>query len=226
MKDLIASPLFSIMLCIGAFEIGGWIHRKTKIDALNPLLIAIALVIVMLKMLDIPLEIFNQGGEIINLLLGPATVVLAIPMYDQMHILRKNIVPILIATGVGAITSLLSVIGLCKLFGLNETLLASLLPKSVTTPIAVEVSLQHGGIASITIAAVVITGILGAVVAPGLIKIFKLQDCPVAAGLAIGASSHAMGTSKAVQIGEIEGAMSGLAIGIMGIFTVLFSLFL
>lgn len=226
MKELITSPLFSIMLCIGAFEIGGWIHRKTKIDALNPLLIAISLVIVMLKMLDIPLELFNEGGKIIQLLLGPATVVLAIPMYDQIHILRKNIVPILVSTAVGALTSLVSVVVLCKMFGLNETLVASLLPKSVTTPIAVEVAAQHGGIVSITIAAVVVTGILGAVVAPGLIKIFKLEGHAVAAGLAIGASSHAMGTSKAVQIGEIEGAMSGLAIGIVGIFTVLFSLFL
>ena len=226
MRELITSPLFSIMLCIGAFEIGGWIHRKTKIDALNPLLIAIALVIVMLKMLDIPLEIFNEGGDMINLLLGPATVVLAVPMYEQVEILKKNIIPIIVATGVGALTSIGSVLLLCRVFGLDEALLASLLPKSVTTPIAVEVSVQHGGIASITIAAVVITGILGAVIAPGLIKIFKLEGCSVASGLAIGASRHAMGTSKAVQIGEIEGAMSGLAIGIMGIFTVLFSLFL
>ena len=220
MRELITSPLFSIMLCIGAFEMGGWIHRKTKIDALNPLLIAIALVIVMLKMLDIPLEIFNEGGDMINLLLGPATVVLAVPMYEQVEILKKNIIPIIVATGVGALTSIGSVLLLCRAFGLDEALLASLLPKSVTTPIAVEVSVQHGGIASITIAA------LGAVIAPGLIKIFKLEGCSVASGLAIGASSHAMGTSKAVQIGEIEGAMSGLAIGIMGIFTVLFSLFL
>lgn len=226
MIQIINSPLFSIALCIVAFEIGGWIHRKTKIDALNPLLIAIALVIVILKMLDIPLEVFNEGGKFINMLLGPATVVLAIPMYDQLHTLKKHIIPIMISTAVGAITSLVSVIALCKLFGLNEVLLASLMPKSVTTPIAVEVSAKHGGIAAITIAAVVVTGILGAVIAPALIKIFKLEKHAVAAGLAIGASSHAMGTSKAVQIGEIEGAMSGLAIGITGIFTVIFSLFL
>lgn len=226
MMQIINSPLFSIALCIIAFEIGGLIHRKTKIDALNPLLIAIALVIVILKMLDIPLEVFNEGGKFINMLLGPATVVLAIPMYDQLHTLKKYIIPILISTAVGAMTSLVSVMMLCKLFGLNEVLLASLMPKSVTTPIAVEVSAKHGGIAAITIAAVVVTGILGAVIAPALIKIFKLEKHSVAAGLAIGASSHAMGTSKAVQIGEIEGAMSGLAIGITGIFTVIFSLFL
>ena len=226
MTQIITSPLFSIALCIGAFEIGGWIHKKTKIEALNPLLVAVALVIVILKMLDIPLELFNEGGKFINMLLGPATVVLAVPMYDQLHTLKKNIIPIMISTAVGAATSLVSVIALCKVFGLDETLLASLLPKSVTTPIAVEVAMQHGGIASVTIAVVIITGIIGAVIAPALIKILKLEKNCVAAGLAIGASSHAMGTSKAVQIGEVEGAMSGLAIGMTGIFTVLFSLFL
>lgn len=226
MTQIITSPLFSIALCIGAFEVGGWIHKKTKIDALNPLLVAIALVIVILKMLDIPLEIFNEGGKFINMLLGPATIVLAIPMYDQLHTLKKNIIPIMISTGVGAITSLVSVMALCKAFGLNQVLLGSLLPKSVTTPIAVEVAAKHGGVASITIAVVVITGIIGAIIAPALIKIFNLEKNSVAAGLAIGASSHVMGTSKAVQIGEIEGAMSGLAIGMTGIFTVLFSLFL
>lgn len=225
MESITNSPLFSIALCIIAFEIGIFIHKKTKIAVLNPLLIAICLVIVMLNMLNIPLQIFDEGGRMIGMFLGPATVVLAIPMYSQRQILKENLLPILIATFVGAVTSIASVMGLSKLFGIDELIFASLLPKSVTTPIAIEVSEQLGGIAGITIAAVIITGITGAVIAPALIKLFRLKN-KVAIGLAIGASSHAMGTSKAVEIGEVEGAMSGLAIGVTGIFTVLISLFL
>lgn len=213
MDNIINSPLFSLVLCVIGFEIGVWIHKKTKIAVLNPLLIAIALVIVMLKLLDIPLEIFKEGGAIINLFLAPATVVLAIPMYTQIETLKANLIPILAGTCVGALTSIASVYGLSKLFGLDENIWRSLLPKSVTTPIAMEISQQGGGIVGITVAAVVITGITGAVIAPALIKIFKI-DNKVATGLAIGACSHAVGTTKAIEIGEIEGAMSGLAIGI------------
>ncbi|MHC1747956.1 MAG: LrgB family protein [Cellulosilyticaceae bacterium] len=223
MQTIFESPLFSIVLCIIAFEIGIWINKKTKIAALNPLLIAIALVIVILKVLQIPLKDFNKGGEIINLFLAPATVVLAIPMYTYFETLKENWLPILVGTCTGALTSMASVVGFCKIFGLDDVMLASLIPKSVTTPIAMEVSKQGGGIVAITVAVVIVTGIIGAVIAPALIKIFKLKDS-VSIGLAIGACSHAVGTSKAIELGEIEGAMSGLAIGLTGIFTVIFSL--
>lgn len=223
MQAIFESPLFSIVLCIVAFEIGIWINKKTKVAALNPLLIAIALIIVVLKLVNIPLEAFDKGGQIINLFLAPATVVLAIPMYTYFQTLKENWLPIVVGTVVGALSSMISVIVLCKVFGLDDVMLASLIPKSVTTPIAMEVSKQGGGIIAVTVAAVVITGIIGAVIAPSLIKIFRLKDS-VSIGLAIGACSHAVGTSKAIQLGEIEGAMSGLAIGLTGIFTVVFSL--
>ncbi|MDA3730756.1 LrgB family protein [Niameybacter massiliensis] len=226
MEAMIASPFMGIVLCLVAYQIGLKVHKTTGVAVLNPLLIAIGIVIIVIQTCHIPLEAFNKGGDLINLFLGPATVALAIPMYEHLETLKTNILPILISTAVGALTSITSVILLCKLFGLSDTITASLIPKSVTTPIAIEVASKQGGIAGITIGAVVITGILGAVVAPSMIKVLKLEKHSVAAGLAIGASSHAMGTSKAIQIGELEGAMSGLAIGMTGIFTVLFSLFL
>lgn len=226
MEEIINSPFIGIVLCLVAYEIGLVIQKKTHNPAANPLLIAIGIILILLQTCHIPLTSFNKGGAMINLFLGPATVVLAIPMYERLNTLKENIIPILISTGVGALTSMVSVIGLCKLFGLKEETIASLVPKSVTTPIAVEVASKQGGIVGITIGAVVITGILGAIIAPTMIKLLKLEKHPVAAGLAIGTSSHAMGTSKAVEIGELEGAMSGLAIGMAGLFTVILSLFL
>lgn len=215
----------SILICIIGFEIGLWINRRTRIALFNPLLIAIGVVIVMLKLLSIPLDTFKEGSTIINMFLGPATVVLALPMYTHFQTLKENWLPILVGTFVGAVTSMASVYWMSNWFGLEEIIRTSLLPKSVTTPIAMEISSQGGGIAGITVAAVVITGITGAVIAPALIKLFKIKNS-VAAGLAIGTCSHAVGTSKAVQLGEVEGAMSGLAIGVAGIFTVILSLFM
>ena len=226
MEEIINSPFMGIVLCLIAYQMGLVIQKKTHNPAANPLLIAIGIILILLQTFHIPLSAFNQGGTMINLFLGPATVVLAIPMYEQLDTLKENIVAILVSTGVGALTSIVSVIGLCKVFGLKEQMIASLAPKSVTTPIAVELSSRQGGIVGITIGAVVITGILGAIIAPIMIKLLRLEKHSVAVGLAIGTSSHAMGTSKAVQIGELEGAMSGLAIGMAGLFTVLFSLFL
>lgn len=225
MSEVFASPLFSVFICIVAFELGIYIQKKTKMAACNPLLIAIATVIIILKLLQIPIESFNQGAAIINLFLAPATVVLAIPMYTYFQVLKQNLVPILIGTFVGAFTSMASVFLFAKMLGLNNQMIMSILPKSVTTPIAIEVSIQKGGIAAITVAVVVVTGIIGAVIAPALIQLFKL-DHGVARGLAIGACSHALGTTKAIELGELEGAMSGIAIGVTGIFTVILSLFI
>ena len=133
--------------------------------------------------------------------------------------------PILVGCVVGSASSMGSILLLCRLFGLDAAMTASLLPKSVTTPIAISVSQAHGGIGPITVVAVLITGIFGSIAAPLLIKLFRVKD-PMTAGLAIGASSHAVGTSKALELGETEGAMSGLAIGVCGLITVVLSLFL
>lgn len=225
MSEIYASPLLGIVLCIFSFEIGLWINRKTHSPLANPLLIAVVICIAVLQIFSIPLESFQQGGDIITMFLAPATAALSLSIYNQLDTLKKNLLPILAGTLTGSITSIGSVIGLCKLFGLDEELTASLIPKSVTTPIAMEVSRQHGGIVSITVAAVIVTGIFGAILAPVLIKLFRVKN-PVEAGIAIGTCSHALGTSKALEIGETEGAMSGIAIGVAGIITVVLTMFL
>ena len=165
------------------------------------------------------------GGDIISLFLAPATAVLALSIYSQLEILKKHFLPILLGCLAGAVVSMTSAAGLCIAFGLDKSLTAAMIPKSVTTPIAMEISRQHGGLVAVTVAAVIFTGILGAILSPLLIKIFRISH-PVAQGVAIGASSHAVGTTKAVELGEIQGAMSGISIGVSGIITVLLSLFL
>ena len=225
MAELFASPFFGISLSVIAFWVGVRIQKKTGLVLCNPLLIAIVLVSAVLLVCRIPYESYNQGGAIINLFLAPATACLAVSIYTQINLLKENWLPILVGCTAGSITSMGSIYLMCRLFRLDEAVSASLIPKSVTTPIAVSISENLGGIQAITVVAVIITGILGSILAPVLIKLFRVKD-PVAAGLAIGACSHAVGTSKALELGETEGAMSGLAIGICGILTVIFSLFL
>ena len=225
MSEMFASPFFGIALSIVAFSIGVWIQKKTGLVICNPLIIAIVLVSGVLLLFKIPYESYNEGGSIINMFLAPATSCLAVSVYTRMELLKKNWLPILAGCVAGSLTSMGSVFLLCRLFGLDEAMTYSLVPKSVTTPIAVGIAESHGGISSITVAAVILTGIMGSILAPFLIRIFRVKDS-MTAGLAIGACSHAVGTSKAIEIGETEGAMSGLAIGICGIVTVVFSMFL
>lgn len=220
-----ASPFFGICLSVFAFEVGVIINRKLKTPVANPLLIAVALIILILTVLDIPFDTYNNGGAMITMFLAPATASLAMNIYAQLEQLKKRLVPILAGALVGSVTSIGCILLLTKLFGLDEAMTASLIPKSVTTPIAMGVSQQLGGIVPVTVAAVVVTGIIGAVFSPVFIKLFRVKD-PVAAGLAIGVSSHALGTTKALEIGEVEGAMSGIAIGIAGLITVILSQFL
>ena len=227
MKELLlsltAEPLFGIVLCVAVYALATFLQQKLKTPVANPLLVSGAMIIFLLWALKIPLENFQKGGSVITMLLGPATVALAVSIYRQVEVLKKNFLPVVLGCLAGAIASMVSAYTLAKLFGLDDSLLMSLLPKSVTTPIAMEISRQGGGVAAITVAAVVITGILGAVCAPLLIKLFRIRE-PVAQGVAIGACSHALGTSRAITIGEIQGAMSGIAIGVSGIITVFLAL--
>ena len=223
MSEWTNSPFFGVALSVAAFWVGVRIQKKTGLVVCNPLLIGVILVVGVLLALDIPYEHYDQGGSLINLFLSPATACLAVAIYGKIQLLKENWLPILAGCTVGSAVSLGSVLGLCRLFGLDEAMTASLLPKSVTTPIALSVAQAHGGIPSITVVAVILTGILGSILAPLLIRLFRIKD-PVTAGLSIGACSHAVGTSKALELGETEGAMSGLAIGVCGLVTVLFSL--
>lgn len=225
MSELWASPYFGIALSILAFWAGEKLQKKLKSPFCNPLLIAILIIVIILLVFDIPYDSYNEGGAVINMFLAPATACLAVSIYTKLQLLKENAIPILVGCTAGSLSSMGSVYVLCKLFGLDEAMTASLLPKSITTPIAVEVCQTHGGIVPVTVIAVIFTGILGSILAPYLIKLFRVKN-PITAGLAIGACSHAVGTSKAIELGETEGAMSGLAIGVCGILTVLFSMFL
>ena len=222
MTELTASPFFGIALSILAYWVGVRLQKKTGLVVCNPLIIAIVLVSGVLLLFRIPYESYNAGGAIINMFLAPATACLAVSVYSKLPLLKTYWLPILVGCVAGSAASMGSVLVLCRLFGLDQALTASLLPKSVTTPIAVSISGSLGGMPSITVVAVILTGILGSVLSPFLIKLFRVKD-PVAAGLAIGACSHAVGTARALELGETQGAMSGLAIGICGIVTVLIS---
>jgi len=220
MIEIFDTPMFGIIISIVAFEIGLIINRKTKLSILNPLIIAVGLIIAFLSIFDIDYEVYNKGGSMISFLLGPATVVLAVPLYKQIEKLKKEKAPILIGILVGSLTGILSIYFLSKLFGLDEILTLSLIPKSVTAAISMEVSKQINGIPALTVAATVVTGITGNVLWPYISKIFHIND-DVATGISLGTGAHAVGTAKAMELGEVEGGMSSLAIGVAGLITVI-----
>jgi len=224
MTGFTASPLFGIALSLVSYTIACFFYEKKRVSILNPLLISVLMCMAILLIFRIPVENYQTGGNVILVFLGPATACLAVAMYDRLPLLRKYALPILCGTAVGAAVAMGSVFLLCRLFGLDASMTASLLPKSVTTPFAIAVSESLGGDPSISVAAVVFTGIFGSTVAPLLLKLFRVRDS-IAAGIGMGVASHASGTAKALEIGETEGAASGAAIGLTGIFTVLFSMF-
>lgn len=218
MDYLTSNILFGIIISLGAYGVGVWLNGKYHTPLINPLLIGILLVVIILKSFSIPYESYNVGGSVITMFLGPATMALAYYIYNHLEQLKKDFIPIAVGCFAGVVTSIASTYLLCKLFGIEKELLVSFIPRSVTTPIAIEISKQLGGIPSITVVVVIITGILGAILCPVFLKLLKIKDS-VAAGVAIGSCSHAVGTSKAVEIGEVEGAMSGIALCISGIIT-------
>lgn len=225
MKEVLQSPLFGIVLSVFAFQVGLFLNKKTGSPLCNPLLIAVALIIAVIKIFHIPLEWYQKGGDVIAIFLAPATACLALSIYGQIKQLKRHLLPVVAGCFMGSCASVISVIALCRLFGLDETMTASLIPKSVTTPIAMELSAQGGGVPAFTVAAVIFTGILGAITAPLLVKLLRVKE-PVEKGVAIGTCSHAIGTTKAMEMGELEGAMSGISIGVAGIATVIICLFL
>ena len=224
MKEVIcSSPFFGITLSITAYAIGVWLNKKTGKALFNPLLISYLIIIPLLLISNIPLEWYNEGGDIINMFLSPATAVLAISVYRQRELLKKHLLTVVMGSLAGSLCSIIVVSLMCVLFGLDDALTASLIPKSITTPMAIAVSESLGGISSITVLAVIVTGILGSIISPLLIKLFRIKN-EIVQGLAIGASSHAVGTSKAIELGEIQGALSSVALVTSGVITVALSL--
>lgn len=218
--DLIKLPYFGILLSLVAYIIGLKIAQLAKNPIANPLLIAMIIVIAVLKIFNITFEDFNNGGKYITFLIAPATVAMVINLYKNFDLLKKNAIPVLIGVVAGVLTSVLSVYLLSALFGLNNELRMSIVPKSLTTAIGSALSGEYGGIVPITIVCMVMTGIGGAVIAPTVMKVLKVED-PVAQGIGIGTASHAVGTSRAIQMGEVQGAMSGLSIALAGFVSVI-----
>lgn len=221
MKEFLSeSIIFGAVLSLAAYEIGLLMKRKFKLAILNPLLIGTICVMGFLLIFRIDYKEYNEGAKYISYLLTPATVCLAVPLYEQLALLKKNFLAVAVGIISGVLASLISVLALAKLFNLNHQQYVTLLPKSITTAIGMGVSEELGGLVTITVAVIVITGILGNVIAEFICKIFKIHE-PIAKGLALGTASHAIGTAKAMEMGQIEGAMSSLAIAVAGLLTVI-----
>lgn len=217
---LFESTEFMLALVLGTYMIGRWIFIKTRLAILHPVVISIALIIAFLKITGVEYQSFAEGSSFINFLLGPTVVALGYLLYEQLNMLRQNTISILTAVFAGSIVGVLSVIILAQLTGADQTLIYSLEPKSVTTPIAMSISGQSGGNISLTAIIVVVCGIYGSIIGPPVMKFLGIES-RVAKGLALGASSHGIGTARAMEMGVTEGAISGLAIGLMGVMTAL-----
>lgn len=225
------NEFFGIVLSIVMFRIGMKINKKTKVAILNPLLLAIVFCIIFLKVTGISYENFNKGGKYISFMIAPITVALVVSLYRNIEALKANLVPILVGVLVGSLVAILSAYLLSKFFKFEDNLTLSMMPQSVTTPIAKSLTEEYVGkfgadevtiktYAAITAITVILRGTVGAIFAPSVMKLMRVKD-PIAQGIGIGTSSHAMGTSKAIEMGEVQGAMSGLSIAIAGICTVI-----
>ncbi len=218
MHSLVHSEIFDLALVVGIYIAATILYKKTHLSVLHPLLTSIFVIIVILEFLDIEYASFQQGSHLIHFMLGPSVVALGYVLFEQMKYLKGNVVSILTSVFVGAIVGIISVIVIGKLMGADQSLIATLQPKSVTTPIAMGISEKNGGIPSLTAVIVVAVGIFGSIVGPAVMKVLGIES-RIAKGLALGASSHGVGTAAAIQLGAVEGALSGLAIGLMGIMT-------
>lgn len=213
------SVFFGVFLSLAAYGTGLFIKNKFKLAIFNPLLIAIIIVIAFLKLAGIKYSIYNDGAKYISYLLTPATVCLAIPLYRQVSILKKNWKAVMAGVTTGVLSSMGSVLLMSVLFGITHEQYVTLLPKSITTAIGMGVSEELGGITVITVAVIIITGVIGNIIAVPVCKMFHITE-PVAKGIGLGSSAHAIGTVKAFEMGEMEGAMASLSIAVSGLVTV------
>lgn len=214
------SQFFHIFATLAFYEISRIIQKKLRLSWFNPLLMSIVFTVLMILGTNTRYEIYEENTAIIGYFLTPATVCLAVPLYEKLSELKKNATAILIGIFSGVITSALCIILVSMIFRFDHTLIASFLPKSVTTAIGIDISEELGGIAALTAISIIITGVIGNIFAQAVTKLFKITD-PVAIGTAIGTASHAGGTAKALQMGKTEGAISGLSIAVAGIMTVI-----
>ena len=216
---LTQSAFFGAVLSLAAYEVGLYCKKRWRLAIFNPLLIAIALVVAALALLKIPYSTYQSGAKYISWLLTPATVCLAIPLYEQLALLKKNALAIAAGILAGVLTSVTLVLLFAVVFHVSHAEYVTFLPKSVTTAIGMGVSEQLGGNVSITVVVIVITGVLGNILAEPICRLFAITH-PIAKGIGIGSASHAIGTAKAMELGQVEGAMSGLSIAVSGLLTV------
>lgn len=220
MNELFETSLFAgVTISLMAYMLGSALKKRYGFGILNPLLLSIAFIIIILVIADIDYETYNMSAKYLSWLLTPATVCLAIPLYEQFELLKKNSKAVVAGILSGVVTSLGTVFVLAKLMALSHKEYVTLLPKSITTAIGMGASEELGGNVTITVAVIVVTGVLGNIMGELICKIFRINE-PVSKGLALGTSAHAIGTAKAMEMGEIEGAMSSLAIAVSGIMTI------
>ncbi len=213
------SVFFGVVISLLAYGAGSLLQNRFKLALFNPLLISVAATIAVLAAAGIDYDVYYSGAQYLSYLLTPATVCLAVPLYEKLEVLKKNWRAILIGIVSGVLTTLLCILAMSLMFGLSHEEYVTLLPKSITTAIGMGVSEELGGYVTLTVAAIIITGVLGNIFAPLICRVFRIRE-PIAKGIAIGTSSHAVGTAKAMEMGEVEGAMSSLSIAISGLLTV------
>ena len=223
MSDFFEASVFAgVTVSLIAYFVGMFLKKKLKLAIFNPLLVSIIFTIIVLVMSKVDYKVYNEGAKYLSWFLTPATVCLAIPLYEQWQLLKKNYKAVIAGITSGVLTSLLTVFVLSLVMNLDHAQYVTLLPKSITTAIGMGLSEELGGYVTITVAVIVITGVLGNIFGEVICKLFRIEE-PIAKGLALGSASHAIGTAKAMEMGEIEGAMSSLSIAVAGILTVVFS---
>ena len=221
MKELIESSVFNgVLISLASYGLGIWLRKKTGLSFMNPLLISIILVILFLSLTGVSYQTYAAGAESISFLLTPATICLAVPLYQQLNLLKKNWKAVVAGIVSGVVSSLVCILLLALIFKFDHQTYVTFLPKSITTAIGMGVADELGGYVSLAVVVIVITGVIGNVIADTVLKLFKIEE-PIAKGIAIGSSSHAVGTAKAMEIGQIEGAMSSLSIVVCGLLTVI-----
>ena len=220
MNEFFANAAFAgVSVSLISYMIGVYLKKKLNVGLFNPLLISIAVTIIFLVLAHIDYNAYNEGARYLSWLLTPATVCLAIPLYEEFELLKSNVRAVMCGIISGVLTSLITILVLALFFGLTHEEYVTLLPKSITTAIGMGVSEELGGYVTITVAVIIITGVIGNILAEVICKIFRIEE-PIATGIAIGSAAHAIGTAKAMEIGEVEGAMSSLSIAVAGILTV------
>lgn len=218
------SVYFGVAISLVGYVIGVQLKKKFKLAVLNPLMISIIFVVGVVLLFKLDYPSYKKQAEILNYLLTPATIALAIPLYQQLSLLRKNLLAVICGIISGVFASMSSVLAMSVLFSLSHEDFVTLLPKSITTAIGMGVSEELGGIQTITVAVIIVTGVLGNVIGEGVCKLFRITE-PISRGLALGTAAHVIGTAKALEMGEIEGAMSSLSIAVAGLLTVVFASF-